>query len=171
MAFSSRPMPDFNKRSCAYSLNSGSVSRSGGRVGLRNESQGVGVFFRRHPVEPPGTSPDEFGRACQAGLRSAAGQVPFGATKAKYVTGKSALRLTSPHQRSSMGITEGYAWARHGVSTYNPREEYKKPNLCGTFFLEASLVCPDANENGSSGTMLLQTPCDSVAASGQGSAA
>ena len=140
------------------------MNRSGGRVGLRDESQGVGAFCRRHRVEPPP-------RPGHARLAPQAGQGPLGATRAKHAAGKSALRLTSLSQRSSMGLAEGIARVRHGLSTFNPLEEDKEPNQCDNFFIEAGLLCLDANENRGPGTMLIQTPCDSLAESGQGSAA
>jgi hypothetical protein len=176
-------MPEFNQRSCASSCHSGSMSRSGGRFGLRDESEASGVSCRRQQVEPPL-------RAARAGLSIGSGQVPsattrprcmtvrtedaelkLGATKAKCPADRPALRLTSLIHGSSMGLREGFAWARHGLSTFNPLEENKRPNQCGNFFLQSGRCCLRAHENPGSGAMLLQTPCDSLAASGQGSAA
>ena len=171
MAFNPGPMPILGQRSCAIPCHSGSMGRSGGRVGLRDESRSGGVFCPRDAGKPPGHCPDDFGRVACPGPWSVAGQVPSGASIAEYAARRLLLRLTSPRQRSSIRLTEGYAWARHGVSTFNPREKYGKSNPCGNFFPEASLLCLDAKEGCGSGAMLLQTPCDSLAASGQGSVA
>lgn len=134
------------------------MSRSGGRVGLRDESQDSGVFRRRRRIVKV------------SGKGLAPFTNPAQGPQISPIAREIALRLTSLIQRSSMGLTEGIAWTRHGLSTSNPQKENKQPNKCGNFFLQARPCSLDASKNPRSGAMLHQSPHFLLAASGQGSA-